>query len=156
MAIKKSELYSMLWKSCDELRGGMDASQYKDYVGLCKRVEVKNSRNKKAIFGLLTILLREKNSVYKNGFKGYLFLIQEVRKQLIELATGMKVYGVSKKNFGQYYYLFHQNLSKPPLPKSLPSMDDEITQLEVERDKYKQIKAGMMQQLLTGKIRLVN
>lgn len=32
MAIKKSELYSMLWKSCDELRGGMDASQYKDYV----------------------------------------------------------------------------------------------------------------------------
>ena len=32
MAIKKSELYSSLWKLCDELRGGMDASQYKDYV----------------------------------------------------------------------------------------------------------------------------
>lgn len=32
MAIKKSELYTSLWKSCDELRGGMDASQYKDYV----------------------------------------------------------------------------------------------------------------------------
>lgn len=32
MAIKKSALYSSLWKSCDELRGGMDASQYKDYV----------------------------------------------------------------------------------------------------------------------------
>lgn len=32
MAIKKSELYSTLWKCCDELRGGMDASQYKDYV----------------------------------------------------------------------------------------------------------------------------
>ncbi|MBU1932074.1 type I restriction-modification system subunit M, partial [Patescibacteria group bacterium] len=32
MAIKKSEIYSSLWKSCDELRGGMDASQYKDYV----------------------------------------------------------------------------------------------------------------------------
>jgi len=32
MAIKKSELYSHIWKSCDELRGGMDASQYKDYV----------------------------------------------------------------------------------------------------------------------------
>jgi hypothetical protein len=30
MPIKKSELYSSLWKSCDELRGGMDASQYKD------------------------------------------------------------------------------------------------------------------------------
>jgi len=32
MAVKKSELYSSLWKSCDELRGSMDASQYKDYV----------------------------------------------------------------------------------------------------------------------------
>ncbi len=32
MPIKKSELYGSLWKSCDELRGGMDASQYKDYV----------------------------------------------------------------------------------------------------------------------------
>ena len=32
MAIKKSGLYSSLWASCDELRGGMDASQYKDYV----------------------------------------------------------------------------------------------------------------------------
>lgn len=32
MAIKKSELYSSLWKACDELRGGMDSSQYKDYV----------------------------------------------------------------------------------------------------------------------------
>src|SRR5699024_12805766 len=31
-AIKKSDLYSSIWKSCDELRGGMDASQYKDYV----------------------------------------------------------------------------------------------------------------------------
>ena len=32
MAVKKSELYSSLWASCDELRGGMDASQYKNYV----------------------------------------------------------------------------------------------------------------------------
>ena len=32
MALKKSELYSSLWRGCDELRGGMDASQYKDYV----------------------------------------------------------------------------------------------------------------------------
>jgi type I restriction enzyme M protein len=32
MALKKSELYSRLWQSCDQLPGGMDASEYKDYV----------------------------------------------------------------------------------------------------------------------------
>ena len=32
MAIKKSQLYSSIWQGCDQLRGGMDASQYKDYV----------------------------------------------------------------------------------------------------------------------------
>ena len=32
MALRKSHLYSSLWQSCDQLRGGMDASQYKDYA----------------------------------------------------------------------------------------------------------------------------
>ena len=32
MAIKKSKLYRSMWKSCDELRGGIDTSQYKDYA----------------------------------------------------------------------------------------------------------------------------
>ena len=32
MAIKKSQLYASLWQNCDELRGGMDASQYKDDI----------------------------------------------------------------------------------------------------------------------------
>jgi len=32
MPVKKSELYSSLWSGCDQLRGSMDASQYKDYV----------------------------------------------------------------------------------------------------------------------------
>ena len=41
MAIKKSDLYASLWASCDELRGGMDASQYKDYVLFIKYVSDK-------------------------------------------------------------------------------------------------------------------
>ncbi len=129
-----------------------DASE--DYVGLCKSVEIKNIRNKKAISGLHTILLREKNSVYENGFKGYLFLIPEVRKQLIELATGMKVYGVSKKNLGQVLLPIPSKPEQITIAQILTDMANEISQLEGDRNKYERIKAGMMQQLLTGKIRL--
>lgn len=129
-----------------------DASE--DYLGLCKSVEIKNIRNKKAISGLHTILLREKNSVYENGFKGYLFLIPEVRKQLIELATGMKVYGVSKKNLGQVLLPIPSKPEQTTIAQILTDMNNEIVRLEADRNKYEQIKAGMMQQLLTGKIRL--
>ena len=48
MAIKKSQLYSSIWKSCDELRGSMDASQYKDYILVMKRM-IQNDRELKDI-----------------------------------------------------------------------------------------------------------
>lgn len=52
MPVKKSEIYSSLWKSCDELRGGMDAAQYKDYVLVLlfiKYVSDKYAGDKKAL-----------------------------------------------------------------------------------------------------------
>lgn len=49
MPIKKSELYSSLWKSCDELRGGMDASQYKDVLLFVKYVSDKYAGQKDAL-----------------------------------------------------------------------------------------------------------
>lgn len=55
MAIKKSDLYSSLWKMCDELRGGMDASQYKDYVLVLlfvKYVSDKYAGQKKALISV--------------------------------------------------------------------------------------------------------
>ncbi|OUL63465.1 type I restriction-modification system subunit M [Flavobacterium sp. AJR] len=47
MAIKKTELYRSLWASCDELRGGMDASQYKDYVLTMLFVKYISDKSKK-------------------------------------------------------------------------------------------------------------
>ena len=46
MAVKKSELYSTLWASCDELRGGMEPSQYKDYVLLLLFVRYVSDKSK--------------------------------------------------------------------------------------------------------------
>jgi type I restriction enzyme M protein len=55
MAIKKSELYRSLWASCDELRGGMDASQYKDYVLTLLFVKYISDKYKDQAFGAITV-----------------------------------------------------------------------------------------------------
>jgi len=68
MAVKKSQLYSALWKSCDELRGGMDASQYKDYVLILlfiKYISDKAEADEDALeeIKLLDLVVKNKESV---------------------------------------------------------------------------------------------
>lgn len=55
MALKKSDLYSSLWKSCDELRGGMDASQYKDYILTMLFVKYVSDKSKTDTDALITV-----------------------------------------------------------------------------------------------------
>ena len=56
MAIKKSELYTSLWAGCDELRGGMDASQYKDYVLVLLFIKYVSDKYANLPFAPITIL----------------------------------------------------------------------------------------------------
>ncbi len=128
----------------------VDASE--DYEGVGKSVEVKNLKNRKAISGLHTFLLRDKQEAIANGFKGYLQPNSLVKKQMDALATGMKVYGVSKTNL---------KLIKIPLPptkaeqaaiaEALNDADALITELEKLIAKKKAIKQGAMQELLKPK-----
>lgn len=55
MAIKKTELYSSLWASCDELRGGMDASQYKDYVLTMLFIKYVSDKYKNDPYGMIVV-----------------------------------------------------------------------------------------------------
>jgi len=55
MVLKKSQLYSSLWKSCDELRGGMDASQYKDYILTLLFVKYVTDKQKTDIDSLIDV-----------------------------------------------------------------------------------------------------
>ncbi|MDR0612558.1 MAG: restriction endonuclease subunit S [Dysgonamonadaceae bacterium] len=129
-----------------------DASE--DYVGLCKSIEIKNIKETKAISGLHTILLREKGKEFANGFKGFLFDIFFVRKQLVDLATGMKVFGVSKKNLESILLPIPTFPEQTAIATVLSDTDALITALDKLIVKKKLIKQGAMQQLLTGKKRL--
>lgn len=55
MAIKKTELYSSLWASCNELRGGMDASQYKDYVLTMLFIKYVSDKYKNDPYGMIVV-----------------------------------------------------------------------------------------------------
>ena len=93
MAIKKSELYSSLWKSCDELRGGMDASQYKDYVLVL--LFVKYVSDKYAGEKYASILIPEGGS-FKDmvSLKGKKDIGENINKIIAKLAEANELKGV--------------------------------------------------------------
>jgi type I restriction enzyme S subunit len=130
-----------------------DASE--DYGGIGKSVEVKNLANHKAVAGLHTFLLREKSGFVEKGYRGYIQDIKPVKVAIDRVATGLKVYGVSKNNLRSI------QMSLPPLPEQtaiaalLTDMDTEIITLETRLAKTKALKTGMCQELLTGKTRLL-
>jgi type I restriction enzyme, S subunit len=131
-----------------------DASE--DYNGIGKTIEISGLKESvMAVAGLHTFLLREKVKTFTEGFKGHLGNLNSLHQQYLRVATGMKVFGVSKAA------LKNLVLNIPPLNEQvaitaiLSDMDAELTTLETRRDKTQSLKQGMMQELLTGRIRLV-
>lgn len=129
-----------------------DASE--DYEGIGKSIEVVNVFERELIAGLHTFLLRQKKHFFSLGFKGYLHQITEVKKQLERLATGLKVYGLSKMNLATVSVPLPSLEEQTAIATVLNDMDHEIEQLQRRLSKTRQIKQGMMQELLTGRTRL--
>jgi type I restriction enzyme S subunit len=129
-----------------------DASE--DYDGVGKTIEVVNLGKRKMIAGLHTFLLRDTNLAYKTGFRGFLFESKYIKDQFYKLATGLKVYSISKSKLVQI------NLYLPPSDEQVDIaqiLSAAISEIEATYDKLKKIKnlkQGMMQNLLTGKIRI--
>lgn len=73
------------------------------------------------------------------------------------LAQGSTRYNLSKENLMKSSITIPQTKEEQDaIAAVLSDMDKEIAQLESRKSKYEAIKQGMMQQLLTGKIRLIN
>lgn len=130
-----------------------DASE--NYDGVGKSIEIKGVEDIIVISGLHTFLLRDKKERFVNGFRGYIHQISIVKRQLNQLATGLKVYGVSKNNLKKIEIPVPPQGEQVKITKTLEDMDSEILAIESKLRKTKQLKKGMMQSLLTGKIRFV-
>ncbi|MHB8210123.1 MAG: restriction endonuclease subunit S [Acidithiobacillus sp.] len=131
----------------------VDASE--DTEGTSKHIVIINPGRIPFISGLHTIVAKARNDMLDCGFRRYCFQSQTIKQQFRFYAVGTKVSGISKSN------IIKINMALPPLPEQqaiatiLSDMDAEITTLEARRDKTKLLKQGMMQELLTGRIRLV-
>ena len=131
----------------------VDASE--DLVGIGKSIEVQGIAEKTIVAGLHTILCRGNPDCWAMGFKAYLQFIPAFKLALIRGATGISVYAISKKQLADIELALPSPLEQKAIVSILSDMDDELSTLKRRRDKARAIKQGMMQQLLTGRIRLV-
>ena len=131
-----------------------DASE--DHEGVGKAVEIQGlDTDMAAVAGLHTLLLREKKPTFSPGFKGHLGNSRSLHQQLRRVATGMKVFGVSKAALKEIELPVPSPQEQGAIAAILSDMDTEIAALEAKLSKARQIKQGMMQELLTGRTRLV-
>lgn len=132
----------------------VDASE--DDEGTSKHVVVLNPHDRPYISGLHTIVAKSKNDRIDNLFKRYCFQTRSIKEQFRFFAVGTKVSGISKTNVAKVEIRFPSAKDEQnTIATVLADMDAEISALEQRSQKTRAVKQGMMQELLTGRIRLV-
>ncbi|MDP2432232.1 MAG: restriction endonuclease subunit S [Pseudomonadota bacterium] len=131
----------------------VDASE--DDEGTSKHVVIVNKGGLPFISGLHTIVAKARTAEMAHEYLRYCFQTALIRQQFMFYAVGTKVSGISKTN------IVKLTLPVPSVPEQtaiaavLSDMDAELATLEARRDKTRALKQAMMQELLTGKTRLV-
>lgn len=130
-----------------------DASEDLDGVG--KSVELHGVQQTEVVSGLHTIVARFDKQVLADGFKAYLQFIPAFRQHLRRLAAGTKVYATNRTHIASAEIKLPGVKEQAAIATALSDMDAEIAALEARRAKTRDLKQAMMQELLTGRTRLV-
>ena len=143
--------------SLDRLKDGdlifADASE--DVPGIGKSVELKEVGRMELVSGLHTIAARFDKDVLADGFKGFLQFCPPFASQLRRLAAGTKVYATNRAHIAGIEMPLPDVREQAEIANALSDMDAEIAMFEAHRDKTRDLKQAMVQELLTGKTRLV-
>lgn len=130
-----------------------DASEDLDGVG--KSVELHGVKQTDVVSGLHTIAVRFDKDVLADGFKAYLQFIPVFRQHLRRLTAGTKVYATNRAHIASVEMKLPTATEQTAIAAVLSDMDAEIEALKTRRTKTRDLKQAMMQELLTGKTRLV-
>ncbi|HET8962880.1 MAG TPA: restriction endonuclease subunit S [Chitinophagales bacterium] len=128
-----------------------DASE--DYEGIGTAIELTNLNGKEVLSGLHTFAFRDDKGKTVRGFRTYLFRNPQVKKALKTIATGSKVYGVSKGNLEKFRIVLPTPPEQQKIAKIFSTWDTAITTQEQLITAKETFKKGLMQVLLTGKVR---
>jgi type I restriction enzyme S subunit len=131
----------------------VDASE--DDEGTSKHVVVVNKDKTPFISGLHTIVAKAKTNELDHQYRRYCFQTSAIKRQFYFYAVGTKVSGISKTNITKLELPLPSLPEQAAIAEALTDMDAEIAALKARRDKTRALKQGMMQELLTGRIRLV-
>ncbi|RBA31236.1 hypothetical protein DQ226_16015 [Dietzia maris] len=129
-----------------------DASE--DPAGVGKSVEIVDVPSGGVVPGLHTIAARFDKSVLADGFKAYLQFIPSFREQLLRLAAGTKVLATTRSYISSVILALPDVTEQKAIADVLHDSEREIDALRVRLSKARDMKTGMMQQLLTGRTRL--
>jgi len=144
-------------KTLDRLLDGdlilADASE--DLEGVGKSVEIFGASGTEVVSGLHTIAARFDKSVLADGFKAYLQFCPHFSKQLRRLVAGTKVYATNRAHIAGIEIPLPAIDEQVAIASVFIDMDAEIAVLEQRRAKTRDLKKAMMQELLTGRTRLV-
>jgi type I restriction enzyme S subunit len=128
-----------------------DASE--DYEGVGEALEVYNIEVKKVLAGLHTFALRDKNNKTAHGYRAYLFKNPDVKKRLKTIATGSKVYGISKGNLEKFKITLPPLSEQQKIAKILATWDRAILLQQKLIANKKKIKNTVMRTMLSGEMR---
>jgi type I restriction enzyme S subunit len=129
-----------------------DASE--DYEGVGVTVSVHGIGNKKIVGGLHTFVLRDDKKKTDDYYRQYIFRNPKVRNSLQKIANGVSVYGISKSAVSKLLLPIPPLVEQSRIVAVLETWDKAIEELTKKIEIKKEIKKGLMQELLTGKKRL--
>jgi type I restriction enzyme S subunit len=154
------------WASCffvDELRYNQDKNiqvNISDVLvtkdGTIGKIALIKSLPKPATLNSGVFVIRPVNKSFNPEFFYYILLSEIFHKFLKQLVAGSTINHLYQKDFVFFEFLIPESIEEQTrIATILSEMDTELTILETKLSKAKNIKQGMMQQLLTGKIRLI-
>ncbi len=122
-----------------------DASE--DYKDIGKSIEIINLDNQKVVSGLHTYIGRDLNGLTYLGFKGYMMQNYDVRLQMMKMATGSSVLGITKGNLGKIKINIPSVKEQKKIVEFLTTIDVKINFIARQLEKTQSFKKGLLQQM---------